>query len=120
MVSLQFRPRILVTVCIPGHQARSRKAELVEQRIVVEYLIADDIDLVDLHGDWSNGGFKYFQHWAVNVANKKLHGGFVRITNVTGVKGGPLLCETRQEMRDSSRAHREANGEASADTGTSE
>ena len=33
--------------------------------------------------------------------------------NVTGVQGGPLMCETRQEMRDSSRAHREATASAS-------
>ena len=33
--------------------------------------------------------------------------------NVTGVQGGPLMCETRQEMRDSSRAHRDANGDDS-------
>ena len=36
---------------------------------------------------------------------------------MTGVQGGPLMCETRQEMRDSSRAHREANGGASATDG---
>lgn len=33
--------------------------------------------------------------------------------NVTGVHGGPLMCETRQEMRDSSSARRGAKGEAS-------
>lgn len=27
--------------------------------------------------------------------------------NVTGVQGGPLMCETRQEIRDSSRSHKE-------------
>lgn len=27
--------------------------------------------------------------------------------NVSGVQGGPLMCETRQEMRDSSRTHKE-------------
>lgn len=27
-------------------------------------------------------------------------------TNVTGVHGGPLMCETRQEMRDSSNARK--------------
>ena len=30
--------------------------------------------------------------------------------NVSGVQGGPLMCETRQEMRDSSRAHKEGSG----------
>lgn len=35
--------------------------------------------------------------------------------NVTGIQGGPLMCETRQEMRDSSRAHRESGeGESQA------
>ena len=30
--------------------------------------------------------------------------------NVSGVQGGPLMCETRQEMRDSSRTHKESSG----------
>lgn len=39
--------------------------------------------------------------------------------NVTGVQKGPLMCETRQDARDSSRAHREANasgGDAVSET----
>lgn len=28
-------------------------------------------------------------------------------TNVTGVQGGPLMCETRQEMHNSAQTHRE-------------
>ena len=37
--------------------------------------------------------------------------------NVTGVQGGPLMCETRQEMRDSSRAHREATASGGDEAG---
>lgn len=38
-------------------------------------------------------------------------------TNVTGVHGGPLMCETRQEMRDSSRTHKDGGShEAVSDT----
>jgi cold shock CspA family protein len=36
--------------------------------------------------------------------------------NVTGVQGGALMCETRQEMRDSSFAHREGASASASDS----
>ncbi len=38
-------------------------------------------------------------------------------SNVTGVQHGPLMCETRQEMRDSSRVHRETNASGGDEAG---
>lgn len=38
-------------------------------------------------------------------------------SNVTGVQHGPLMCETRQEMRDSSRVHRERNASGGDEAG---
>jgi len=42
-----------------------------------------DIDLARLHEDWSNGGQNYFKLWASLIEHKRLHGAFLRITNVT-------------------------------------
>jgi len=52
--------------------------------------VMQNVDLADFHADSANGGFKYLKHWIVNVKNKTLHGGFLRITNITEENGHDL------------------------------
>ena len=39
-------------------------------------------------------------------------------TNVTGVQGGPLMCETRQDMRDNSNTRKSRNNDGSEEANT--